>query len=612
VLTRALDRRYQIGLDSYDRLFPSQDTLPKGGFGNLIAVPLQGASRRAGNTVFLDRSLEPLEDQWGFLSSIRKLETAEVERIVGQVARSGAVVAAGASWADGNEEKTPWKLSPSRRPSDATVPGPLPESIKLVLANRLFVEKRDLPPVLLNRLRRLAAFQNPEFFRAQQMRLSTFGKPRLIDCSEDMPAHLALPRGCLGAVHALGEANGIAVSLTDERRAGSTITVAFRGELTSKQLEAAEGLAAHDAGVLCAPTGFGKTVIAAWLIAQRGVSTLVVVHRQHLADQWRERLATFLDIEPSAIGQFGAGKRRPTGFVDIALLQSLARKGEVADLVADYGQVIVDECHHVPAFSFERALGDVHARYVVGLTATPIRKDGHHPIIAMQCGPVRFKVDAKQEAAARPFDHRVVLKSTRFRLQQPDHEPGIQEIYSQLAADEDRTALIVADVVSAIQTGRSPLVLTERTEHLDRLAALLDGQVQHLLVLRGGMGARERKRVAASLKSIPDEESRVLLATGRYIGEGFDDARLDTLFLALPVSWRGTIQQYAGRLHRVHASKRVVQIFDYVDDGVPMLLAMHKKRLRGYKEIGYSVAGDSSGLDTASRGRHHGRDAARR
>jgi hypothetical protein len=422
ILTRALDRRYQIGLDSYDRLFPSQDTLPKGGFGNLIAVPLQRASRRGGNTVFLDRSLEPFEDQWGFLSSIRKLEPAEVERIVGQVARSGAVVAAGASWADGNEEKTPWKLSPSRRPSDATVPGPLPERMKLVLANRLFVEKRDLPPVLLNRLRRLAAFQNPEFFRAQQMRLSTFGKPRLIDCSEDMPAHLTLPRGCLGAVHALGEANGIAVSLTDERCAGSTITVAFRGELTSKQQEAAEGLAAHDAGVLCAPTGFGNTVIAAWLIAQRGVSTLVVVHRQHLADQWRERLAMFLDIEPSAIGQLGAGKRRPTGFVDIALLQSLARKGEVADLVADYGQVIVDECHHVPAFSFERALGEVHARYVVGLTATPIRKDGHHPIIAMQCGPVRFKVDARQGGrgeAVRPSrrveEHEISASAARPR-----------------------------------------------------------------------------------------------------------------------------------------------------------------------------------------------------
>jgi superfamily II DNA or RNA helicase len=464
-----------------------------------------------------------------------------------------------------------------------------------VLANRLFVEKRDLSPVLINRLRRLAAFRNPEFYRAQQMRLSTFGKPRLIDCSEDLPVHLALPRGCLGEVLALCDANGIAVTMTDERRAGSAISVAFRGELTSRQQEAAEGLVAHDTGVLCAPTGFGKTVIGAWLIAQRGVSTLVVVHRQHLADQWRERLSSFLDIAPSDIGQFGAGKRRPTGIIDVALLQSLTRKGQVSDLVGGYGQVIVDECHHVAAFSFERALGEARARYVVGLTATPVRKDGHHPIIAMQCGPVRYTVDARQEAAARPFDHSVVLKSTSFRLQQVDREPGIQEIYSQLAADEDRTVRIVSDVLTAVQARRSPLVLTERTEHLDRMAELLNGQVQHVLVLRGGMGAKERKRLSAALKSIPDGEPRVLLAAGRYIGEGFDDARLDTLFLAMPVSWRGTIQQYAGRLHRLHASKRVVQIFDYVDVSVPMLASMHRKRLKGYKDIGYSVVDEARG-----------------
>lgn len=529
----------------------------------------------------------------GYLSTVRKLDLAKTGRIVEKVIRSDAVVAVGAGWTEVYGERTPWKLAPSRRLADATIPGPLPERITLVLANRLLVEKRDLPPTLLTRLRRLAAFQNPEFFRAQQMRLSTFGKRRLIDCSEDMPAHLALPRGYLGAVLALGEVNGIVVSLTDERHSGSSLEAAFRGELTSQQQEAAEALAAHDAGFLCAPTGFSKTVIAAWLIAQREVSTLVVVHRQHLAVQWRGRLATFLDLGPSTIGQFGAARRRPTGVVDIALLQSLARKGEVENLVADYGQVIVDECHHVPAFSFERARAEVHARYVVGLTATPVRKDVHRPIIAMQRGPVRFTIDARQEAAARPFEHQVVLTNTTFRVRPAEPEPGIEEIYSQLAADEDRTALIVTDVLSAVQDGRSPLVLTERTEHLDRLAALLDGHFQHVLVLRGGMSARERKRVAASLKSIPGEESRVLVATGRYIGEGFDDARLDTLFLVLPVSWRGTIQQYAGRLHRVHASKRIVQVFDYIDVGVPMLLAMHKKRLRGYKEIGYSVAGEA-------------------
>ncbi len=342
-------------------------------------------------------------------------------------------------------------------------------------------------------------------------------------------------------------------------------------------------------GVLCAPTAFGKTVIGAWLIARRGVNTLILVHRRHLLDQWHERLAGFLDLPPKSIGQLGAGKKRPTGIVDIGLLQSLSRKGEVEDVVAEYGQVLVDECHHVPAFSFERVLAEVRARYVVGLTATPVRKDGHHPIVAMQCGPLRFKVDAKEEAAARPFEHVVIPRVTSFGLRPDTPGPGIQEIYSQLVADEARTALIVSDVLTAMRTGRSPLVLSERRDHVEAMARMFEREVRHVIVLRGGMGARERRRVGDELGAIPDDEARLLLATGRYIGEGFDDARLDTLFLALPVSWRGTVQQYAGRLHRLHARKRVVQIFDYVDAGVAVLARMHEKRLQGYAAIGYSV-----------------------
>ena len=594
VLSRALDHRYQIGLDSYDRLFPSQDTLPAGGFGNLIAVPLQGASRRNANTVFLDRSFAPYPDQWQFLSSIRKMTAEDAEMLVEQMARAGPIVPGGAVRIYDDGEPAPWNMPPSRRRADVEIPGPLPQTIALVRANRLFIEKRALSSVLINRLRRLAIFQNPEFYRSQQLRLSTFGKPRLIDCSEDLPSHLAVPRGCLDDVIALAGANGIAVSVTDERHAGTTIQATFRGELRPKQLEAAEALAAEDTGVLCAPTAFGKTVIGAWLIARRQVNTLVVVHRQHLADQWRERLAAFLDLLPGAIGQFGGGKRRPTGVIDIALLQSLSRNGEANDLVAEYGQVIIDECHHVPAFSFERSLSEVRARFVVGLTATPFRKDGHHPIIAMQCGPLRFTVDAKEEAAARPFDHEVLLKPTGFKLRRDEDAPGIQEIYTQLVADESRTMLIVADVMNAVRAGRSPLVLTERTDHLERMAELFEAHGCHVLILRGGMGVRARRDLALTMKSIADDEPRVLLATGRYIGEGFDDARLDTLFLALPVSWRGTIQQYVGRLHRLHASKQVVQVVDYVDADVPMLRRMSDKRLKGYKAIGYSVIGEAS------------------
>jgi superfamily II DNA or RNA helicase len=316
----------------------------------------------------------------------------------------------------------------------------------------------------------------------------------------------------------------------------------------------------------------------------------VLVHRQQLADQWRERLAAFLDIPTRSIGQFGAGRNKGKGSIDIGMLQSLSAKGEVRDVVADYGQVLIDECHHVPAVTFERVLSEVRARYVTGLTATPTRKDGHDPIVVLQCGPIRHRVDARAQAEAQPFEHVVVPRLTSFALSVDAADAGIQEIYSRLVDDQARTEMIVTDVLEAVGAGRAPLVLTERTEHLERMQELLVSRVENLIVLRGGMGAGERRAVAASLKSIPDHSPRVLLATGRYIGEGFDDARLDSLFLALPVSWKGTIQQYAGRLHRLHDRKQAVTIFDYVDVNVPMLARMHQKRLRGYAAIGYLVA----------------------
>lgn len=330
-------------------------------------------------------------------------------------------------------------------------------------------------------------------------------------------------------------------------------------------------------------------MIAAWLIAQRQVNTLVVVHRQHLLDQWRERLASFLDVPVKEVGQIGAGKKRPTGRLDVALIQSLQRKGEVDDIVATYGQVIVDECHHIPAFSFERVLREVKARYVVGLTATPVRKDGHHPIVIMQCGPIRHRVGAKEQAASRPFEHVVIPRPTQLNLSPQTEAAGIQRIYAELANDSDRTDLICSDVLRAVADGRSPLVLTERIDHLALLAERIGPSVPHLLVMRGGMGVKQRRIVTEALTAIPADEPRVVLATGRYIGEGFDDARLDTLFLAMPVSWRGTIQQYAGRLHRLYATKKVVQIYDNVDSGVPVLARMYQRRLKGYSAIGYVI-----------------------
>jgi superfamily II DNA or RNA helicase len=424
------------------------------------------------------------------------------------------------------------------------------------------------------------------------MRLPTFGKPRVISCAELFSKHIALPRGCLDAVLDVLGALGVRILLRDERQNGSDIGVQFLGELTLEQETAAKDLLAHDAGVLAATTAFGKTVVALRIIAERNRNTLILVHRQQLLDQWLERLSAFLDVAPGQIGLVGGGKRKPTGVIDVALLQSLVRNGIVADMVADYGHLIVDECHHLSAVSFEAIAREAKARYVLGLSATVTRKDGHHPIIFMQCGAIRHRVDAKKQAASRPFAHRVVVKRTTFRSRHSDPGTcqGIQELYSLLAHDESRNAMIVEDTLLALKARRFPVVITERKDHLHTLAQLLSRFTKNVIVLRGGMGARERRNAMAALANVPEDEGRVIVATGRYLGEGFDDARLDTLFLAAPISWRGTLAQYAGRLHRLYATKREVVIYDYVDANEPMLAKMARKREVGYRGLGYEVS----------------------
>jgi superfamily II DNA or RNA helicase len=411
----------------------------------------------------------------------------------------------------------------------------------------------------------------------------------VIACAEDLSQHIALPRGCEEGLARLLDELGIALESEDRRSTGEPLDYDFQGTLTQFQELAAKALLRHDIGVCVAPPGLGKTVLGTYLVARRGTNTLILVHRQPLLDQWRAQLSLFLGLEPGAIGQFGAGKHKANGKLDVAMIQSLVRKGQVTDCVAAYGQVIVDECHHVPAVSFERVLSEVKARYVVGLTATPERRDGHDPIIEMQLGPIRFAADAKREAGRREFDHRLIVRETCFELPPEAADSAIQALYAALADDQYRNQMIAEDVAQALQQGRSPLVLTERRDHLERLAAQLRDVARHLVVLHGGGGVRERRAIRDQLAAIPEGESRLLLATGRYAGEGFDDARLDTLFLAMPVSWKGTLVQYTGRLHRRHAGKRNVFIFDYVDRRVPVLARMFEKRLRGYRAIGYDM-----------------------
>lgn len=586
-ITRACARHRTLAFASYDRLFPSQDTLPKGGFGNLIALPLQRKARDHGASVFVDDAWRPYPDQWAFLAAIERITPTGVDAALARAASEDGVLGVRAVTFGDDAIDDPWTLPPSKRQSEPQVVGPLPDRVDVVSANMLFIAKHGLPERMINRLSRLAAFQNPEFYQAQSLRLSTFGKPRIIGCAEEFPNHLALPRGCADEVMGLLRECGTTVKLEDKRHAGNPVDVRFHGALRPAQSKAVEAVLAYEIGVLSAPTAFGKTVAAAAVIAARKTNTLIIVHRTQLLDQWRNRLTTFLQIDDREIGAIGAGKRSPTGAIDVAIMQSLVRKGVVRDVVANYGQVIVDECHHVSAFSFERVMKEVKARYVLGLTATPLRRDGHHPIIFMQCGPMRFRGSTTQ--AAGGIRHVVISRDTGFSA--PTGVDKIQSLFGVLAQSEGRNALIVRDVVAVLSDGRTPLVLTERKDQLDRLSEMLkDATSVEVVVLSGGMGRRKQAAAVDRLTNSGSTARRIVLATGRFIGEGFDDPRLDTLFLASPISWRGTLQQYAGRLHRIHADKQEVRIYDYVDAGVPTLMRMFNKRLRGYRAMGYQVA----------------------
>lgn len=580
IISHTCSRTRQLTLASYDRLFPNQDTMPKGGFGNLIALPLQKRSRENGCSVFVDMDLQPFSDQWAFLASMVLMAVDDIEPTI--LRAIGGVHPLDVTFIDEEDFATPWRHRTAR---SKRLAGQMPASLTVTLANQVYFEKAQLPQALANRLIRLAAFQNPEFYKAQAMRMSVWDKPRVIGRAENFPQHIALPRGCLDAALELLRDNGIACELHDERTSGDCIEVAFVGKLRMDQEAAVSGMLSFDTGVFCAPTAFGKTVTAAALIARRGVNTLILVHRTELLKQWQERLQTFLGVGKGVVGTVGGGKARPTGMIDIAVMQSISRQGEVDPLVENYGQVIVDECHHVGAVSFDAILKRSRARYVLGLTATPVRRDGQQPIIFMQCGPIRYTA-AKPTGAPQDL---TVSPRTRFARIDLPGDVGIQDVFRYLANDPARTEAIAAEIRSAYEQGRKVLVLTERTEHLHALMASLGDLNPAPFVLHGRMSRKQRAELVAELDGLPAGLPRVLLSTGKSIGEGFDHPPLDTLVLAMPVSWKGTLQQYAGRLHRENAGKVDVKIIDFVDTGHPALLRMWEKRQRGYRAMGYRV-----------------------
>jgi superfamily II DNA or RNA helicase len=538
-----------LDLESYDRMFPNQDYMPEGGFGNLIALPLQKDARKFNSSVFVDENLKPYPDQWAYLSFIKKLSLTNIEEII-----------------KNKEIDIPERTIQKKK------------TIKITISNQIYISKEGLPKYLYHKFIQLAVFPNPEFYIAQASRRSTHRIPRFIKCSRNLPKKLSIPTGLLEKVLDIFSRQEIKYSIDDQRTLGEKIECNFNGRLSDKQIKAFTELINHDMSVLCASTGFGKTVLAIRIICKRNVNTLILVHRVELLNQWKEKLEVF--TKGSEIGLIGASKSKQTHRIDVAMIQTL--KNLSMNDIDKYGQIIIDECHHIAAYTFENILKKSRAKYILGMTATPQRKDGHHPIVFMQCGDIKFKSQSKLQ-----FDEMTVYKSiTNVEIE--DYSISLPKLLSNISQYEERNNLIINDIKEAFKRNRKILVLTERVSHLKLLEELCIFFCQNIIVLKGNIKKKDQKETMQKLKDITHSDSFIIIATGKYVGEGFDLPILDTLFLALPVSWKGTLQQYIGRIVRNHENKSSIEVYDYVDSKIERLDKMYVKRRRAYKSLGFS------------------------
>ena len=582
LIHEAMVLRGSMDLRSYDRLFPNQDILPEGGFGNLIAAPLQGRRRKDGLTVFLDlATLEPYEDQWAFLSTLDRLTPGAAERI----ARHAKNTAVGID------------VAAMSRSAATRVHPPLPAVVHAEVGAGLSLDSSQLTAAALATFKHAASMANPKFYELQRLRKSTWDTPRFIrgyDVTID--DRLVLPRGLRHAVAGIIQSAGSRLAVTDLANPGREIDVAFTAELTTKQDAAVSALLGHDDGVLVAPPGSGKTVMACAVIAERGTSTLVLVDRKALAEQWRTRIQQFLGIRP---GQIGGGRRKLSGVVDVAMLPSLARHDDITALTNGYGQVVVDECHHLAAAAYDHSVKRIGAQFWLGLTATPTRRDGLGQIVTWQLGPVRHTMTdeiqgtlaAAQETNTGPR-RRLFIHETDFRSRDVDlSSPGaLAAVHRSLIADEQRNTQIVADLAAALRRGRNCLVLTRRVAHVDILASMPALHGHEALILQGGMSTAKRRAVVSSLADAKAGDGVLVIGTTPFIGEGFDAPALDTLFLAAPVSFDGLLIQCAGRVVRAAPGKDVAEVHDYHDRATPILAASLQRRMPGYRTLGFSQA----------------------
>ncbi|TDC35879.1 DEAD/DEAH box helicase [Kribbella albertanoniae] len=577
LIHEAILQRGAMSLGSYDRLFPSQDVLPGSGPGNLIAAPLHGNRRKNGLTLFLDpATLEPYEDQWAFLSTLDRLAPGDAARIARKASRAAV----------GRDVTT------LARAESTKVHPPMPSVVRAELAAGLVLDATELPPAALATFKHAASMANPKFYELQRLRKSTWDTPRFVTGYDlTLDEKLVLPRGLRHLVTGIVERSGARLDVTDNRTAGKEIDVALIGELTDRQAVAVGELLAHDDGVLVAPPGSGKTVMACAVIAERAVSTLILVDRKALADQWRARLTEFLGLKP---GQLGGGRSKLTGIVDVAMLPTLARHDDVETLTAGYGQIIIDEAHHVAAAAYDHSVKKIAARYWLGLTATPDRRDGLGELLHWQLGPVRHtmtdEIPGTLAEAVGPIagPARVLhVHETTFTAVDIDHDAPspIAEAHRALTIDKARNEQILDDVHGCLIQGRNCLVLTRRVAHLETLTSLLAGRGHQPLVLQGGMRAKERRAIVERLTDARAGDGVLVVGTTPFVGEGFDAPALDTLFLAAPISFDGLLLQCAGRVVRPAPGKTVAEVHDYHDPLVPLLAASLQRRMPGYKRL---------------------------
>lgn len=606
LLTKGAESVNMKSFKCYDRMLPAQDHIPinaktgKPGLGNLVALPLQGQALKYGNSAFIDENWNAYPNQWDCLKAVKKLSNETVEERIKEWSADGVLGVLSNEFdtdADVPNDIKPWKRikHPMHKEDVAS-------TVEIVIANRVYINTKNMKPRMQNTLRRMAAFSNPDFYKKAVMGLSTKGIPRIVFCGYDDAGYICIPRALLDSVRERFREADIPFSLTDNRCTGTPLDVSFNGTLYDEQMKGAKAILEHDNGILAATTSFGKTVVGAYMIAQRKTNTLILVHNTEIQKNWIEDLNKFLDISAelpeyqtktgrikkrkSVIGKVYAGHNSMTEIIDVAIFSSLGKGDEINPIIERYGMVIMDECHHGAAQTVEDVVGSAKAKYVYGLTATPKREDGLEKRVFMQFGPIRFRYTAKERAEKQGIDHFVYPRFTRL-VSASDLK--ITEANRAVIDCESRNEQIIVDVENCIQNGRTPLVLTKYKEHAELLYNRLQGKADHVYLLQGGGSRKAKDEMRAQMRAVPAEESVVLVAIDKYIGEGFNFSRLDTMMLTMPAASEGNIEQFAGRLHRDYETKTEVIIYDYVDSHIRVLEKMYHKRLRTYKKIGYEI-----------------------